>query len=59
MRFQPVSLILAGAPVSGKVLGFVSSESGMNLDFGGGLPGFTLTEVLPEEGRLVVWLSPQ
>jgi len=58
VRFQPTSLILAGAPVSGEVLGFVSSESGMALDFGGALPGHTLTEVLVEEGQLVIWLSP-
>ncbi len=59
VRFQPTSLVLAGAPVSGELLGFVSAESGMVLDFGGALPGYTLTEVLVEEGRLVVWLAPK
>lgn len=59
VRFQPTGLILAGAPVSGEVLGFVSSESGMALDFGGALPGYTLAEVLVEEGQLVIWLAPE
>lgn len=58
VRFQPDSLILDGAPVSGEVLDSVSSESGMVLDFEGALPGYTLTNVLVEEGKLVIWLAP-
>lgn len=58
VRFQPENLILAGKPVSREVLDFVSSESGMAADFGEAMPGYNLSEVRAEEGKIVILLSP-
>lgn len=57
VRFQPEDILLAGVPVSREVLGFISSESGLTMDFGDYSRGYGLSEVRAEEGRLVVFLA--
>jgi len=57
VSFQPENLFMAGIPVSREVLGFISSDQGLAIDFGGFIPGYSLSEVFAEEGRLVVILS--
>jgi len=57
VRFQPQNMYLAGTPVSREVVGFVSSERGMAMDFGGYLHGYCIAGVRAEERKLVVTLA--
>ena len=57
VRFVPEDLTLAGAPVSREVLGYLSSESGMVIDYGAYLETFRLSAIDIEEGKIVITLS--
>lgn len=57
VRFQPESVRLAGVSMSREVLRHIASEGNMSMDFEIYLPGYHLSEVRPEEGKLVVILA--
>lgn len=57
VSFQPGRMYLSGVPVSSEVLGFIAGESLLDIDFGSFLQGYRLSEIRPEEGKLVVFIT--
>lgn len=57
VSFQPGRMYLSGVPVSSEVLGFIAGEEMLEIDFGSFLQGYSLSEIRPEEGRLVVFIT--
>jgi peptidoglycan hydrolase CwlO-like protein len=57
VRYVPENLTLAGVPVSREVLGYLSSESGMVIDYGAYLETFRLSAVDIEEGKIIITLG--
>ncbi|OPZ74611.1 MAG: hypothetical protein BWY80_00519 [Firmicutes bacterium ADurb.Bin456] len=55
--FRPGGMYLSGVPVSSEVLGFITKEGVPGIDFSGFLLGYCLSEIRPEEGKLVVFLT--
>jgi hypothetical protein len=57
VRFVPENLTLEGVPVSREVLGYLSSESGMVIDYGAYVEAFRLTAIDIEEGKIAITLG--
>lgn len=57
MSFQPGRMYLSGVPVSSEVLGFIAGEELLEIDFGSFLQDYRLSEIRPEEGKLVVFIT--
>jgi peptidoglycan hydrolase CwlO-like protein len=57
VRFVPENLTLAGMPVSREVLGYLSSESGMVIDYGAYIETFRLSAIDIEDGKIVIILG--
>ena len=57
VRFVPENLTLADAPVSREVLGYLSSESGMVIEYGAYLESFRLSAIDIEEGKIAITLG--
>jgi peptidoglycan hydrolase CwlO-like protein len=57
VRFQPSRVLLAGLPVSGKVLEYISSDHQLSFDLGERTRGLRLTDIHAEEGKLIVELA--
>jgi hypothetical protein len=55
--FVPENLTLAGMPVSREVLGYLSSESGMVIDYGAYIETFRLSAIDIEDGKIVIILG--
>ncbi|MDI9448110.1 MAG: hypothetical protein QM303_05765 [Bacillota bacterium] len=57
VSFQPGRMYLSGVPVSSEVLGFIAGEELLEIDFGSFLQDYRLSEIRPEEGKLVVFIT--
>lgn len=56
-RFQPSRVLLAGLPVSGEVLKYIASQQSLTIDLVDLTQGYRLTEIRPEDGKLIIVLS--